>query len=552
MSAVAHPVTRFVLDRRRGTVWTYEGKMLTSFHHAVRERLSADLSTLIGIAPAGRRGIGAPLAATKRLVHVITDIAVDENDGTLWLAQNDTLLHLDHDAKLIQRFTLPEKVLAVTVDTRRNRIWAATNRSLLLYKDDGTLDKEISFPRTQRINDLTYDPLHQRLWLAAHNELRIYDHFGRPVKHFPIPHALAVSPDSQGGAWLHDRRHLKHLTNTGTIDISMIPFGTSAVLGGLTVDLSDDSVWLANNAWWIDNHQIIHVSVSGERIATLSSPRIHDNLATLAKTFQPRVALEFAGGSRNINTRTPAFTIHYTQALNQSRNTLTLLIGEQTLSARCRWLYRHADCTPVSPLPEGMLTITARIEDHHGNGYQSSPVSLYIDTSPPTVTFNHPVDGIHTNDPILSLSGHVSEPSTLHLSDQTYIVDNRYRFNLTTQPLTEGLNAFSLTATDRAGNRFQKMFSVFLDTRPPKIPNPLRILIVPVDEKTVAVNGQPESVEPNALVSIYNARTNEDVVVHADDDGSFQARIRATVSDPLYVRVSDRAGNSTDYIALGR
>ena len=123
---------------------------------------------------------------------------------------------------------------------------------------------------------------------------------------------------------------------------------------------------------------------------------------------------------------------------------------------------------PSSGLPEGLVTLTATLQDYAGNTTEADEVHLTVDTIPPVITLTSPVDGTSTNQSSQASVGSLSEAG--HVDPERggrHMWPPNLSFTHGPVSLQEGLNSFELIATDTAGNSRHLNVHVTLDTVPP-------------------------------------------------------------------------------------
>lgn len=138
--------------------------------------------------------------------------------------------------------------------------------------------------------------------------------------------------------------------------------------------------------------------------------------------------------------------------------------------------------TPTSVLDDGSHTITFGVSDHDGNAANAVSSSFTVDTVPPTLNVEAPVDGYITNNPKLTVSGTsndtVSSPVSVTVNGKAVTVASNGSFSTIVQ-LEEGENTITVIATDAAGKSTTVTRKVILDTTAPVIqsvtltPNPV-------------------------------------------------------------------------------
>jgi Bacterial Ig domain/Bacterial Ig-like domain/Glucodextranase, domain B len=223
--------------------------------------------------------------------------------------------------------------------------------------------------------------------------------------------------------------------------------------------------------------------------------------------------------------------------------TLRVRANDAEVAGSCQYSKTGAACTPTTGLPEGVVTLTATIQDYAGNPAEASDVRVTIDTTPPVITLASPADGTTTNQVLQPFVGSLNELATLPLDGVVVQVGSNLVFQHGPVTLHEGLNSFALSATDAAGNNAQRTVQVTLDTTPPAAAEQALMQVGDVSEEQVRVSGRAGSVESGATVTVTNARTGQAVAVSAQGDGSFAAVIAAQPGDVLALTVADVAGN---------
>ena len=192
--------------------------------------------------------------------------------------------------------------------------------------------------------------------------------------------------------------------------------------------------------------------------------------------------------------------------------------GPATVNPDGTWSF-----TPSTALPEGEYTVEATAKDPAGNESDAAPKDLVIDTTPPIITIDPPVD---TNDTTPELTGQVEPGSTVDVvvkdkdgnpvatGPATVNPDGSWSFTPETA-LPEGEFTVEAVAKDPQGNPSNPAIEdLVIDTTPPVI-----TIDPPVDtnDTTPELTGQ---VEPGSTV---------DVVVK-DKDGNPVATGPATVN----------------------
>lgn len=146
------------------------------------------------------------------------------------------------------------------------------------------------------------------------------------------------------------------------------------------------------------------------------------------------------------------------------------------------------DCTytPATALTDGGHTVTINISDNDDNAATAASRTFTIDTVPPVLNVTSPVDGLETNQSVLTVVGITNDATSSPVevviklntvSQGAITVDSSGNFSKQIQ-LIEGENTIEITATDSAGKSSTVTRTVMLQTTAPVItaveivPNP--------------------------------------------------------------------------------
>jgi ligand-binding sensor domain-containing protein len=84
-------------------------------------------------------------------------LAVNADDGTVWLGINKALLHLDAQGHVLHTIPLAENVQALALDTTAARLWVGTQRTVSAYSDAGSLVASIQLGTNPGVQDIAFD-----------------------------------------------------------------------------------------------------------------------------------------------------------------------------------------------------------------------------------------------------------------------------------------------------------------------------------------------------------------------------------------------------------
>ncbi|QBQ55345.1 RHS repeat-associated core domain-containing protein [Nitrosococcus wardiae] len=545
------------VDSEVGTIWASSGSTLYAYNFA-GERLSATPIDKMwdekGVVDTDDEGKDKSKPVKDNRNKKFIQLAVNPDDGSVWLSRHKKLYHFDALGKLIDVLSLPKKVEALTFDTIRNHLWVATQKFLTVYDASGTPINSISPAGAKHIRHMVYDEGADALWVAIDkNILRRYD-VNTPRAEFEISifnEIIALTSDYQDGLWVVAGKHLLKVDATGEETFRLKPFSGKGDKKAIDIacDPVDGSVWVASK------EAIYLISAEGEiqsefsLISGKKKPKIHA-LALYADVMPPQLEIIQPQEGNLLNRNPPAIKFRYDDAgIGVDTTTLALKMNGEFLEVSCDFQERNASCIPDSPLLEGVNTLRVVIGDFHGNISFPASVEFTIDSLSPVIIFQLPAGGVITNSQSFTLSGQLSEPATLDVDGVSLAVMDDLSFNHHVM-LIDGLNRLTFTATDAAGNTSTAVAQVTLDIMPPPSPDVSLILVNLSNNDTITVSGQAGSVEGGAQVTLTNTRTGESVAVFADLTGGFDAQLAAQANDHIQIQTTDAAGNNSEQQTL--
>ncbi|MCU7921341.1 MAG: hypothetical protein KZQ88_01410, partial [Candidatus Thiodiazotropha sp. (ex Dulcina madagascariensis)] len=480
----------------------------------------------------------------KRPVNLL----VNDNEGSLWLSRHKTLYRFNPQGEHLGAVSFPHRIRALTLDTRRNRLWLTTGKSLTAIAADGAPAGTIELDAKHPLTDLAYDDSLDALWVATRKRLQRYAMSGEQTFEQPFRHLSHLAPDGKGGAWLATHRQLYRLDAAGQIRFELQPFHRRGAgrLIDIVADPTDDTVWVAGQ------YAIRHLDADGQILHRLETERrrgrrakIRD-LAIYTDATAPELTLIAPQDGTYLNTNPPPIILDISDSgSGVDLHSLTIQADHEPLQTTCTGELSEQVCIPTTPLPEGPVNLRISVADHAGNRAEPVETSFTVDTQPPLITVTSPVDGLLTNQPDVNVSGSVNEAATVTLNGEplALAIDHAFTHSHT---LVEGDNLLQLQATDWAGNVTEHPLQVVLDTLPPQPVNTRLIHLSEVIDGKVTISGDPGSAEPGATLAVTNRRTGERVSVTAGADGGFMVIVVAEHSDELSIIVTDQAGNASE------
>jgi RHS repeat-associated protein len=516
-------VRAVAVDERHGVLWAYIKDTLWAY------RFNGGPLFSIPLSPHGDHGNG------KEVV-----LSVNPENGTVWLGVKKSLYHFGTQGEWLSVHTLPDHVRALSWDPTTSCLWVGTQKTVNAIDDTGAVCKVIDLGPHPDVEDLAVDPGSGDLWVALKKILKRYDASGTPMFEADIDKVACLAGDHQGGAWIATDKRLMRLDRSGLVLLDIGPFDGPDKIVALANDPTDSSVWVGSKS------KVSHIRSDGYLLQQLDLAGEIRALALYGDRLPPGIAITAPQDGVTLNTNTPTIEIQYQDSgSGVDLETLFLLANDTELSVICQYSVTGATCTPTTGLPEGIVTLTATIQDYAGNTSEEAEARFTVDTTPPFIALTSPVDGTSTNQSPQSFVGALSELATLTLNGVDVEVGSNLGFAHGPVSLHEGSNAFELIATDAAGNSRHLDLRITLDTRSPAAVDKALIEVGDVVEGQVRISGQVGSVEPEASVSIANTRTGQTVEVRAESDGSFTLTLAAQASDVLSLVTIDVAGNAS-------
>lgn len=197
-----------------------------------------------------------------------------------------------------------------------------------------------------------------------------------------------------------------------------------------------------------------------EKVAPTITPTSPTTGSTITNN-KPAITWEVKDDDSGVNTASIGITIDSGSEITGDG------IQKQAIAGGYKCTY-----TPPEALSDGNHTIKFDAADNDGNVASQKSITIKVDTVPPTLTVNSPIEGMVTNNATLVVSGvtndATSSPVTLKVNNQPVEVQENGQWS-TTIALTEGENTITIVATDSAGKTSTVTRHVTLDTGAPVI-----------------------------------------------------------------------------------
>lgn len=380
-------------------------------------------------------------------------LVIQPQDGSVWLGIGKSLHHFSAQGQRLTQWTLKDKIQALALDGTTARLWVATKKTLAAYDAQGTLVSTLALSKDTDIQDLDFDihmdfDIHiDALWVALKNSVRLYSTSGVVLLEKSIKHLRHIASDGQGGLWVATEKHLLRLDQSGLLQAHVEPFAGKGKIIALAADPSDRSAWVASQK------QVAHVNIEGQVQHSLTLKDRIRALALYADVIPPSLDITSPVDGSYLNSKTPLLHFSFSD-IGIGVNPVSLVITDNglPLGVICTAHTDTSACTPTLSLSEGVHTLNAIVKDYAGNTSAPATVSFTVDTIPPEITLTSPADGLQTTEAEINITGQLSEYATTTLNGAAVTLDVNNHFNHGPVTLHEGENAYTLNATDRAGN----------------------------------------------------------------------------------------------------
>ena len=188
---------------------------------------------------------------------------------------------------------------------------------------------------------------------------------------------------------------------------------------------------------------------------------------------------------------------------------------------------------------EGPNFITAIAADAAGNT-NSSSVTVRLDSVPPMLDVQSPVDGLQTRSPTIEVSGSIEPGSEVFVNGRQVAPGNETGAFHTTISLTKGLTTVTVDAVDKAGNHNVTARKVVLDTTPPflRVSSPAEGRIT--NRSSISITGEAEA---GSYLTV--AGNSQQLQGTAPARANFSAQVSLNEGlNTLLVTALDMAGNT--------
>ncbi len=552
---LAHEAEALAVDPKDGALWALSEKHLLKFNAAGAALLDIDLKPL------------APkLPNPKRLV-------LDPYDGSIWVGGKRGIGHLSASGQKLSEASTADEIEAVALDVDQS-LWVLTKKELKRLSAQGSFTASLALrPYINDPKHLAVDGLGALAWIAAEKDLLQFDlaNLGKPPLAVPLPgtsgdpkpkiEALALEPLA-GTLWIAAKDRLFGLDRSAhyltTTDLAPQNLGE---IEAAAIEPVSESLWLGGKK------ALGRLSASGGFVAKLPADKEIAAIGVGAFSLYPTLSLlEPADGGYTNNPR-PTMRLGLGASCSGSPCSLVdAYLRSFSLSADLNGsavgpLFSIANgearYSPANRLPEGLNTLKATAKDLFGHSSEPLTGRFTVDTVAPQFVALSPADGAALTAPPVTIQGRVNDPTaSVTLQNASGAVLNlggaNFSFAVTLQP---GLNSFTLTARDPAGNVASAPLRLALSNVPPApVPSPLNpTRFTPFAEATAFLysGGNPVQTGVNSALLDPNRVAVLRGRVLARDGGALPGVKITVLGRPESGQTLSRADGEYDLVANG-
>jgi len=183
--------------------------------------------------------------------------------------------------------------------------------------------------------------------------------------------------------------------------------------------------------------------------------------APAAGGYTNQVSMPILGSVPGATVGKTGYTVHvYLEGKNNARTEVArVTVGTTTRFA-----------TPPITFTEGGNAFVATLAGPNGEGNESPPITIILDTKPPKIAITSPAAGARVAVSAIDVVGNSDAGTTIFIRNEmapggalnSTVVGSDGKFKLTV-PVVAGTNTMDLTATDQAGNSTNASISVKRD-----------------------------------------------------------------------------------------
>lgn len=389
---------------------------------------------------------------------------LDPYSQSLWVTDDRRIFHISSSGTLLGSFGAPGEIRRLRVGLDQT-LWVLGKRDLWHFDPAGNLLATHTLGR-HLAGDARYfviDNVGGLIWLADDNELarlKLSDPVEQPPLRIRLQHHITgftLDPFA-GNIWVAQRETLLAFSRAGSLaysaDLEAFNIRKPEKLG---FDPASRSIWVGAEK------SVSRFSDTGQFVIRFSARDGDEALGVPTFRVQPTLALIRPPPEALTNSPQPEFRLGYGAECNGiscgfptsyfSAYQLSATLNAQPVGSAFLFDANtlESSFTPSSRLPEGTNSFIAQVNDGFGHSSNSISNAFTVDTIAPRFLTLTPTDGSVFQTPLAMLQGTIDDP-------QATVVLNGLGLSQTGQTfgfpvvLAPGLNSFTLSALDRAGN----------------------------------------------------------------------------------------------------
>ncbi|MHB8728224.1 MAG: DUF7948 domain-containing protein [Sulfuricaulis sp.] len=464
-----------VVDSQDDSLWVLTAPTLSKFDANASLLVELDLRTL------------------EPGIEDIKLLQMNPYDASLWLAGGKSLLHLNRDGKLIAARQSPNNIHAIALDLDES-LWVLTDNELLHFAASATLIS--TFPLHSLLSEPRYlalDQIGRRLAVADTRQVVQFDlaDLAKPPRLLDMaPGIFGIAPDASakvtitalgadplfGTVWVLSPDNLLIYDRAANF-LKRIELHAPdlAPASQLAFDPVSGSLWVAgprslgrfrNNGEYLDRVPLADPAKAIglapfkllPRLSLLAPPEASETNRAL-----PDIHFGLSGDCSGVYCIPDS---DYTSSLN-----LDIRLNNQLLGPPVSRSPLDATFLPAKPIPEGPNSLSARATDRYHHSSVLLQNEFTLNTHAPQFVVLTPSDGTSVTTPNVLIEGQVDNLSaTVNLvgvGTNQLQAGSTFHFPVTLQP---GVNSFTLTVTDRAGNVDRSALTLIYKNNPAEKP----------------------------------------------------------------------------------
>ncbi|MCB0219237.1 MAG: tandem-95 repeat protein, partial [Chrysiogenetes bacterium] len=167
------------------------------------------------------------------------DLDVNPGNGSVWLAESRNLHHFNEYGELLETIALPRNAKAVSFDEFTEYLWAATDKSITAYRDNGSVARTLPVFFFEKVQDIESDDSTGDLWVAIRGVIKRFSATGSLLLVRFVADPDHLSSDGAGNVWFSSGKEILYWDAGGQELASAQPFAVPGGKSGKTYIFGD-------------------------------------------------------------------------------------------------------------------------------------------------------------------------------------------------------------------------------------------------------------------------------------------------------------------------